>query len=288
MKHRSLFIAVLTYVIWGLLPIYWQLLSHVPSILTLCCRIIFSLVFTMAIVTLGSRTEEFKALIKNRRTLLTVGAASLFITVNWGLYIYAVSSGHTLDASLGYYMNPLLVFALGALVFKEKMGRLQIVAILIAAAGVIVTLLMFGSVPIISLALAASFAIYSTLKKIVHVDPILSIALETLIISPIALIVSFTFFSGAISALSFGDVLLLVLAGPATAIPMILYSSSINDLDFKTLGFIQYISPTLTMIVGLVGGEALTLEKIIPFTAVIIALAVYSTGLLRKKPVKAE
>ncbi|MBQ7091922.1 MAG: EamA family transporter RarD, partial [Clostridia bacterium] len=169
MKNRSFFLTMLTYIIWGLLPLYWKLLSHVPAVLTLCCRIIFSLVFTAAVIIITRRLDKFKALLKDKPTMLKLAAASLLITVNWGTYIYAVASGHTLDASLGYYMNPLVVFAASMVIFKEKTSILQIVSICIAASGVIITLLIFGTVPITALIMAFSFAAYGSVKKFAHV-----------------------------------------------------------------------------------------------------------------------
>ena len=288
MKNRSFFITMLTYIIWGLLPLYWKLLSHVPAVLTLCCRIIFSLVFTAAVIIITRRLDKFKALLKDKPTMLKLAAASLLITVNWGTYIYAVASGHTLDASLGYYMNPLVVFAASIVIFKEKTSILQIVSICIAASGVIITLLIFGTVPIIALLLAFTFAAYGSVKKFAHVDPMLSIAVETLIVSPVALIVATAMFGDALSALTLRDGLLLMLAGPVTAVPMILYSIGVNHLDFKTVGILQYISPSLMLLIGLLSGEALSLEKLIPFIAVILALVIYSIGLLSKKPAQTK
>lgn len=275
---------MLTYIIWGLLPLYWKLLSHVPAVLTLCCRIIFSLVFTAVLIIITRRMGEFKALLKDRPTMLKMTAAAILITINWGTYIYAVASGHTLDASLGYYMNPLVVFAMSAIIFKEKTSVLQIVSICVAASGVIITLLLFGSVPVTALFMAFSFASYGMVKKFAHVDPLLGIALETLITLPAALMVSFALYSDTIAALTLRDGLLLMLAGPITAIPLILYSIGVNDLDFKTVGILQYFSPSLMLLIGLLSGEALSLEKLIPFIAVILALVIYSIGLLRKKP----
>lgn len=288
MKNRSFFITMLTYIIWGLLPLYWKLLSHVPAVLTLCCRIIFSLVFTAAVITITRRLDKFKSLLKDKPTMLKLAAASLLITVNWGTYIYAVASGHTLDASLGYYMNPLVVFAASMVIFKEKTSILQIVSICIAASGVIITLLIFGTVPIIALLLAFTFAAYGSVKKFAHVDPLLSIAVETLIVAPVALIVATAMFGDALSALTLRDGLLLMLAGPVTAVPMILYSIGVNHLDFKTVGILQYISPSLMLLIGLLSGEALSLEKLIPFIAVILALVIYSIGLLSKKPAQTK
>lgn len=282
MKNRSFFITMLTYIIWGLLPLYWKLLSHVPAVLTLCCRIMFSLVFTMAIILLIRRMDEFKTLLRDKHTMLKMAAASVLITINWGTYIYAVASGHTLDASLGYYMNPLVVFAASMVIFKEKTSVLQIVSICIAASGVIITLIIFGTVPVTALLMAFSFAAYGSVKKFAHVDPLVGIAVETLITAPVALIVAISLFGDAISALTLRDGLLLMLAGPVTAIPMILYSIGVNNLDFKTVGILQYISPSLMLLIGLLSGEALTIEKIIPFIAVLIALIVYSIGLLKK------
>ena len=284
MKNRSFFLTMLTYVLWGLLPIYWKLLSHVPAVLILCCRIMFSLVFAGAIIIICRRMGEFKALIKDRHTMVKMVLASLLITANWGTYIYAVASGHTLDASLGYYMNPLVVFAASTIIFKEKTSLLQVVSICVAASGVIITLLIFGTVPITALLLAFTFAAYGSVKKFAHVDPLLSIAIETLVMAPAALIIAFTLFGNTIAALTLKDGLLLMLAGPVTAVPMILYSIGVNDLDFKTVGILQYISPSLMLLIGLMSGEALSLEKLIPFIAVLVALVIYTIGIVRKKP----
>ena len=282
MKNRSFFLTMLTYIIWGLLPLYWKLLSHVPAVLILCCRIMFSLVFAGAIIIISRRMGEFKALIKDRPTITKMVIASLLITANWGIYIYSVASGHTLDASLGYYMNPLVVFAASMIIFKEKTSLLQVVSICVAACGVVITLLLFGTVPITALLLAFSFAAYGSVKKFAHVDPLLGIAVETMVTAPVALIVSLSLFGDTISALTLRDRLLLMLAGPVTAVPMILYSAGVNDLDFKTVGILQYISPSLMLLIGILSGEAISPEKLIPFIAVLIALVIYSIGMLRK------
>ena len=282
MKNRSFFLTMLTYIIWGLLPLYWKLLSHVPAVLILCCRIMFSLVFAGAIIIISRRMGEFKALIKDRPTITKMVIASLLITANWGIYIYSVASGHTLDASLGYYMNPLVVFAASMIIFKEKTSLLQVVSICVAACGVVITLLLFGTVPITALLLAFSFAAYGSVKKFAHVDPLLGIAVETMVTAPVALIVSLSLFGDTISALTLRDGLLLMLAGPVTAVPMILYSAGVNDLDFKTVGILQYISPSLMLLIGILSGEAISPEKLIPFIAVLIALVIYSIGMLRK------
>ena len=273
---------MLTYIIWGLLPLYWKLLSHVPAVLILCCRIMFSLVFAGAIIIISRRMGEFKALIKDRPTITKMVIASLLITANWGIYIYSVASGHTLDASLGYYMNPLVVFAASMIIFKEKTSLLQVVSICVAACGVVITLLLFGTVPITALLLAFSFAAYGSVKKFAHVDPLLGIAVETMVTAPVALIVSLSLFGDTISALTLRDGLLLMLAGPVTAVPMILYSAGVNHLDFKTVGILQYISPSLMLLIGILSGEAISPEKLIPFIAVLIALVIYSIGMLRK------
>lgn len=282
MKNRSFFLTMLTYIMWGLLPLYWKLLSHVPAVLTLCCRIMFSLVFAGAIILLTRKADQFKALMKDRSAMVKMAVASLLITVNWGTYIYAVASGHTLDASLGYYMNPLVVFAASTIIFKEKTSLLQIISICVAASGVVITLLIFGTVPVTALIMAFSFAAYGSVKKFAHVDPLVGIAVETLITAPIALIVALTMFGDTVSALTLKDGLLLMMAGPVTAIPMILYSIGVNDLDFKTVGILQYFSPSLMLLIGLLSGETLGIEKLIPFIAVLAALVIYTIGILRK------
>jgi len=218
--------------------------------------------------------------------------ASFLISFNWGLYIWAVNDGYILDASLGYYINPLIAFLLAILLFREKHTKLQLAAIALAFTGVLISLIAFGSFPIIAIGLALSFAAYGALKKKAQADPIASIAVESMIITPLAVVYSLVFMTDSIIAVNITDALLLIGGGALTAIPLILYARAVNAVPFIIVGFFQYISPSLTMIYGLISGETLSASRIVSFAFIGLGLIVFSIALVqnRKKDVviKAE
>jgi len=207
--------------------------------------------------------------------------AAILITLNWGLYIWAVNSEHILDSSLGYYLNPLVVFLLGVIIFQEKYTKLQLVAVALAFIGVLVSVIAYGSFPYISIGLSLTFATYGMLKKKAHSDPVASIAIESMIISPLAIIFAMCFMRDSISALNSTNILLLIGGGAATAIPLVLFASAINDIPFIIVGFFQYISPSLALIYGLLRGEKLSESQIVSFIFIGLGLIVFSTSLLR-------
>ncbi len=211
--------------------------------------------------------------------------AAITITLNWGVYIWAVNAGHLLDSSLGYYMNPLMVFAIGILLFRETCGWLEWVALALATVGVLIATVAYGAFPWIAIALALSFSLYGMFKKLAGVGGVTSIAVETILIAPFALV--FLIFSpvshASIASLNPLTTVLLLLTGIVTATPLILFTFGVNRLPLSTVGFIQYFSPTIQMLIGIfVFKEVLTHDRIIAFVFIGAALVVYTIGIIRR------
>ena len=281
-NKKALLSGLLSYAMWGILPAFWNLLGGVNPLLILCCRIVFAFAFTAALLAVTGRIQALRVIFKDKASMRYLIPASLLITFNWGLYIWAVNSGHILDASLGYYINPLMLFLLGMLVFREKSTRLQLAAVALAFTGVLISVIAYGSFPFVSMGLSLSFAAYGVFKKKAGTDPIVGITAESLIITPFALIFALFFIRDSIAAVDLTGALLLICGGALTAIPLVLYSRAVNDIPFIIVGFFQYLSPTLTMIYGLIRGETLSASQIISYIFIGLGLIVFSIALIRK------
>jgi len=281
-NKKGITIALSCYILWGILPVYWNLLTGVSPILILCCRIIFSFIFMLGVLTITGRLQTFRDTLTSKKTMFYLVPAALLITINWGLYIWAVNNGRVLDSSLGYYMNPLIAFLLGILLFREKYLKLQLAAVALAFFGVLISIVAFGSFPVIAICLAVSFALYGVLKKKAQADPAASIAVESMIITPFALVFSFLFMQENIIALRLPEMMLLIGGGVLTAIPLFLYTRAVIDIPFIIVGFFQYISPSLAMIYGLLSGETPSVSQIISFVFIGLGLITFSFALLRK------
>ncbi|HZK18311.1 MAG TPA: EamA family transporter RarD [Clostridia bacterium] len=272
------------YAMWGMLPIYWKFLGHVPSLEVLAHRIVWSFVFVVTLLittgTIGGFFTELYTIISQKLKLLAITAASIIITLNWYTYIWAVANSHIVETSLGYYINPLVSVILGIVFLKERLSPWQIVSFVIATIGVLNMVFHFGAVPWIALTLAVTFAVYGLLKKVANVGAISGIALETFIISPIAL--SYIIFlhahgHGSIFAISPMTTGLLVGSGVITAIPLILFANGANRLPLYMVGFLQYISPTLMLIIGVfLYHEPFSAVHLTSFALIWIALAIFS------------
>ncbi len=287
MKERNIGIlsTAACYVLWGLLPLYWHLLDEVDAFVILANRIVWSAVFTVVLLLALKRFGDVKAVLRDKMKMRFVIPAAIMITINWGLYIWAVNAGHLLDASLGYYLNPLMVFAVGMLLFREKCGALDWVALALATVGVLVSTLAYGAFPWVALSLALSFGLYGTFKKLGGVSGLTSIAVETILVAPFAL--AFLLISpashAAFSALTLKTGLLLFFTGVVTATPLILFTHGVNRLPFTTVGFLQYISPTLQLIIGtLFFHETLTKDRIVALAFIGAALVLYSFSMARR------
>ncbi|MEG1525510.1 MAG: EamA family transporter RarD [Clostridia bacterium] len=286
MKNRSLWLGLSAYILWGSLTLYWHLLQDVHPVVILCARILFAGVFTIILLCCMGKLHEVWMTFRDWKCMRVLIATGILITTNWGLYIWAVNSGHVLDASLGYYMNPIMSFAFGVLLFHEKCGVLDYTAIGLAAAGVLISTFSFGAFPSIAMTLALQFCVYGVLKKNAHTNALVGITVETLLVAPFAL--AYLLFSKAghaeIGMMSWKHALLLIGAGPVTAIPLILFSAGVKELPLSTMGFLQFVSPTLTMMIGvLLLGETFTDDKIVAFCFIFAALLVYTLGIVLRE-----
>lgn len=279
-RNHGVIYAVAAYTLWGILPIYWKLINSVFSIEILANRIVWAFVFTIVIVAVTKQWKELKEVAKDKKQIFNIFIASILIAFNWGLYIWAVNSDKIVDASLGYYINPLFAVALGMIIFKEKLNYWQIGALFIACIGVIIKTLQYGKIPWISLGLAISFGLYGAIKKSVKANSIVGLTLETIMLTPIAAIyIASRQISGvgAFGRESIVVILVLMGAGIVTAVPLLLFASGAKRLPMSVLGFTQYISPTISLIIGIfMYHESFTVVDMIGFGFIWIALAIYS------------
>jgi chloramphenicol-sensitive protein RarD len=271
--------ALCAYAMWGLFPLYWKRLSGVESLQILAHRIVWAFVFTILALAVTRKLEVFTALFRDRKRAFYALAASALITINWGTYIWAVNSGHVTESSLGYYINPLVSVALGAIFFRERMDKWTIWAVSIAGAGVAVASVLMGSPPWISLALALSFGLYGLVKKKAGFPPLVGLAAETACVAPLAL--AFLAWRHASGAGSFGGsdgvaTAMLCLAGVVTAVPLLCFAAAANRITLTRMGFVQYVSPTLQLALGVFAyRESVKPPMIVAFVTVIGAVSLY-------------
>ncbi|UZQ52012.1 EamA family transporter RarD [Clostridium kluyveri] len=284
-KTIGVIYAVAAYTLWGILPVYWKLINSVFSIEILCNRIVWAFVFTIVITVITKQWKQLKLIAKDTKQMLYIFISSILIAFNWGLYIWAVNSDKIVDASLGYYINPLFAVAMGVAIFKEKLSFWQGGALFIAFIGVIIKTLQYGKIPWISLGLAISFALYGATKKSIKANSIVGLTLETTMLTPVALayIVARQFSgAGAFQKESVVVILLLIGAGIVTAVPLLLFASGARRLPMSVLGFTQYISPTISLLIGVfMYHEGFTAVDMIGFCFIWAALTIYSISQMR-------
>jgi chloramphenicol-sensitive protein RarD len=268
------------YLIWGLLPIYLHLLGAIATPEILAHRIIWSMV-TMMILLVGLRRLAWlPGALAQPRTLRRFAVTACLISVNWVLYIWAINAGHTVDASLGYFINPLVNVLIGAVLFKERLRRGQQLALLVAALGVAWLTWLAGAPPWIGLALALSFSLYGLLRKTAALGALEGFTVETVLLAPLAL--GYVAWLAARGTLGFAAApthlqLLLVLAGPATTIPLLLFAAGVRRIAFSLTGVLQYLAPTLQWLVGIyVFHETFEPHKAIGFALIWVALLIYA------------
>jgi chloramphenicol-sensitive protein RarD len=266
------------YALWGVLPLYFKALIHVRPTEIVAHRILWSLIFLGALATLWKKWPLIGAALANRRVALTLLLTAILIGINWLVYIYAVVSGHVLEGSLGYYLNPLVNVLLGVFLLKEKLSALQKAAVFLAGAGVAILALGAGGAIWISLTLAASFAVYGFLRKVAPVESLEGLWIESLFLAPLALgwlLWLMQDGDGAFLDSRLTD-LLLILGGAFTAIPLLLFTAAAKRLPYSTLGFLQYVAPSLQFLLAvLVFDEPLTGAHLVCFGAIWVALAVF-------------
>ena len=251
--NQSALYVLLCYVLWGMLPIYWKQLGAVHSLYILAARIVFSMIFCAMLLRLTGQWNELKILRQDKKQMKLLGWASILITVNWGSYIFAVNSGHILDASLAYYLNPILVILLGAVVFGERLNKRQFAAVLLSASGVLYSVLSYGKIPVFALIIGGTFALYGAVKKQVHVSSLVSTFMETLLVSPVFLLIMAGMESqgmGCIGHLQGWQYLLIPVAGIVTSVPLLVYAKGIQGTSLAVSGILMYVNPTLQLLIG--------------------------------------
>ncbi|MDF2925674.1 MAG: rarD [Paenibacillaceae bacterium] len=282
---KGLLYALLAYLAWGFLPLYWKVLGDIPAGEILGHRVLWSVVFLTALLLITRQGKACIGALKDKRTTVLVTLSSLLISCNWLVFIWAVNNGYMVETSLGYYMNPLLSVLLGVVFLKERLHAGQWTAIGLAFGGVVVVTVEHGRLPWVSLVLAASFAFYGLLKKKVNLDSTIGLAWETGIVTPVALVyLVFIQYTGdaAAGSIGMGRLLLLLLSGAATVMPLFWFAQATKHLPLSTIGFIQYIAPTITLAIGvLVYGEAFDLTRLISFGMIWSALVVYTVSSYR-------
>ncbi|MDK3074117.1 EamA family transporter RarD [Sedimentitalea sp. JM2-8] len=272
-------------VIWGVSPIYYKLLAHVPPVEVLAHRTFWSLVFFAGLLALQGRLPELGRALSGWRRIGLIALAALMVSVNWFLFIYATQIDRNTETSLGYYIYPLVAVLLGRFLFAERLGAAQWIAVTLAALAVAVLTAGPGVVPWISLTLALTFGLYGVIKKLLPIGPMVSVTCEVLVIAPLsvgALVWIQAQGQGAFGQ-SWRDTLLLLASGPVTALPLILFSTAARRISMATVGLLQYINPTLQFLCAVVlFGELFTPAHRIAFPLIWAALAIYSLAALRQ------
>ena len=280
MQRLGVLYTLSAYVLWGLFPFYFHALNDIGALEILAHRIVWSLVFVALILIVLKRGAWIRDVLRRPKTLLIFTATSALIACNWGTYVYAIVSGRTLEASLGYFVNPLMSVALGAFFLRERLRRAQLAAVALAACGVLWITWQTGTAPLLGLAMAGSFAVYGLLRKIATLGSLEGMALESSMLFPAAaLYLGWLCGSGTLVFAEASPSLrgLLMLAGPITTIPLLLFASGVRMISYSTVGIIQYVSPTIVFFIGLfIFGEPFSLDLFIGFVLIWTAVAVFA------------
>lgn len=277
---KGVFLTLSCYIIWGFFPIYWYPLTGMDPLQLMAQRIGWALLFIALLLCFRKDDRNLlKEALTNRRVIITFMGSSMFLFMNWSIYLYAISSHQVLEASLGYYMNPLISVLLGMLLFKEKLTKAQAIAIVIAALGILWLAFLGGKIPFIALLLAVSFGLYGAIKKIASLPPLPGLFLETLFMLPFTIIyLSMMYHQKALvfSELPPLALTILILSGAATTIPLLLFAKGAKYIPLSIVGILQYVSPTLQFLSGLlIFGESFSFERLIGFIIVWISVAIY-------------
>jgi chloramphenicol-sensitive protein RarD len=282
-SRRGLLYGFIAYGLWGAAPVFWKLLATVSPVEALAHRVVWGVAAFAVIVWLAGAAPAVRAAIADRKTLAMMALSGTLLVINWGTFVYSVATDHILDASLGYFINPLISVALGTIVLRERLRRLQWIAIGLAIAGVVILTWRAGQLPWISVVLALSFGSYGLVRKVARVESLAGSTIETALLAPIAaayLIVLALRGGGGLGHASVTIQLLLLSTGAVTAIPLLLFTSAARRLPLSTIGFLQYLAPIGQLILAvLIYGESFAHEQLIAFGLIWLGLAAFSVDL---------
>jgi chloramphenicol-sensitive protein RarD len=282
---KGIIAMVATCTVWGLSGIYYKLLDHIPPIEILAHRTLWSCVFFAFVLLVQGRISVLGQALAGRKSILLIGFAALMISTNWFVFITSIQIGRAMEASLGYYIFPLVAVLLGAIAFRERLGKAQLFAVALALCAVVTLTWGLGVPPWIALILATSFGLYGLVKKGLSVGPVVSVTAEVLLLSPIALTVLWYFHSDGHGAfgVNWRDSLLLMFSGILTGTPLIMFSYATKRVTLATVGLVQYLNPTLQFLVAtLIFQEAFSFWHAVAFAMIWTALAIYTTASLRQ------
>lgn len=292
MRLNGFWAVVFCYIIWGLYPLYFHSIQQISPAEIVCCRVIFSLMLILPILLALGRGGSFWCALKSRKTLLTFLLSTALITINWSVYTYSIVSNQALEASLGYFMNPLISVFLGMIFLREELSRAKKFSLCAACAGVLWLTVQTGSVPVIAAVLALSFGLYGLVRKIAPLCSLEGLTLETAMAFPAALAVMF-FMSGTGDGLALingtlFEKIMLICAGALTVLPFLLFGYGLQKIPYSTVGFIQFLSPTMIFFIGVfVFGEPLDTNRLIGFVMIWAAIGIFVTdslGFWKKSP----
>jgi chloramphenicol-sensitive protein RarD len=272
------------FALWGLMPLYMKAVSHIGALEILANRIIWSIPVALVFLLLAGRTSDIVRVLKSPSKLVAVAACATVISINWGLYVWAIAAERTIEAALGYYINPLISIVLGMTLLGEKLDRIQQFALALAFIAVSILTYAAGELPWVALVLACSFAVYGLIKKTVDIGPTQGFMMEVLILSVVA--IPYLFYLGNNNELHFGnsswDTYLLLGCGPVTAVPLILFAFGAKRLQLATVGLMQYIAPSMIFITGVFWfREPFSQLQLFAFVLIWIAIALYSWSGIR-------
>ncbi len=282
-QQSGIMYAASAYILWGFLPFYWKLLGHIGVEEIMANRILWSCLFMLLLLFLSKKSsllvKTLRGFAKNKRQLAALFVASVLITINWFVYIWGVNTEQMVETSLGYYINPLVSVLLGVIFFKEKLSHAQIISFSLASIGVIIMTVSYGSFPWIAITLALSFGLYGMAKKLIKMDSAVGLALETMVVTPIAVLYMWLVIGSGNQLLVGGGstTILLIGAGAATAIPLLFFAKGAQRIPLSMLGFLQYIAPTIMLFLGIfVYHETFSKSDLLAFMFIWSALTIYS------------
>ncbi len=264
---KGLLAMLCCFLIWGFQPLYWYLCEGIDTFFLLATRIIWAAVFCVLLLKVQGKLPQLKAAFMDKKIMKREIPAMLLMLGDWGVYLWAVQNGRVLECSLGYYIQPLVVFTFGAVIFKEKISWRHLVIIAIVVVGIVLSTNGFGGLPYVTISLAIIFAIYAAVKKSLQIDSIVSTTMEILMMVPLALLFILLFRMGdnGMASVTFTRQMLLIGAGIVTGVPMLFYAVGVRNLPMMTTGICQYLSPTIGIFCSMIMGELLTKEKLVSF-----------------------
>ena len=281
---------LLCFFIWGFQPLYWYICGEWDTYFLLACRIIWAAVCCLCILWAQGKLPQLLAVFRDKNILKREIPASVFLLADWGVYLWAVQNGRVLECSLGYYIQPIVVFILGAVIFREKVSWRHIVILAVVVVGIVLSTDGFNGIPYVTILLAVCFAIYAAIKRSLRIDSVVSTSAEIVMMVPLALLFILFFRMGDTGMASITPLrqLMLLGAGVVTAMPMVLYSVGVKYLPLMTAGFCQYLSPTLSIVCGMIMGEYLTAEKLRSFYFIWAGVLLYCLNTVYEERKKAR